>query len=242
MAEGMCVICGRALTSRQRVTCSKPCRTTRLMASDAYRRAQLKRHTVRPCIVCGEDFASKHGEARFCPPCNRCRRTRVAKPKPIRSARRRAAQRRLKRAARGSSGRHVWTAGTCPVCAVPFVTNQPATVVCSPRCAKARSRRAQRQRHGRIDIARKRARHFGVKYEPISRHRVFERDAYRCGLCGGQTDPTHRVPHSSAPTLDHVVPMSRGGSHTYDNVQCAHFECNWQKGADVVDEPFELTA
>jgi 5-methylcytosine-specific restriction endonuclease McrA len=29
-----------------------------------------------------------------------------------------------------------------------------------------------------------------------------------------------------APTLDHIVPLSKGGSHTYDNLQCACFRCN----------------
>jgi 5-methylcytosine-specific restriction endonuclease McrA len=28
----------------------------------------------------------------------------------------------------------------------------------------------------------------------------------------------------------YIVPLSKGGTHTYDNVQCAHFGCNSRKG------------
>lgn len=33
-----------------------------------------------------------------------------------------------------------------------------------------------------------------------------------------------------AMTLDHIIPLSKGGSHTADNLQCAHFMCNSKKG------------
>ena len=34
----------------------------------------------------------------------------------------------------------------------------------------------------------------------------------------------------NAPELDHIIPLSAGGSHTYDNVACAHRSCNLDKG------------
>jgi 5-methylcytosine-specific restriction endonuclease McrA len=67
------------------------------------------------------------------------------------------------------------------------------------------------------------ARH-GVPYEPVNRLRVFERDRWICGLCG---EPVDREDAS----LDHVVPMSRGGAHSYANTQCSHLLCNIRKGA-----------
>ena len=36
-------------------------------------------------------------------------------------------------------------------------------------------------------------------------------------------------------SLDHVVPLSLGGGHTRDNVQCAHWLCNSLRGADDID-------
>ena len=37
-------------------------------------------------------------------------------------------------------------------------------------------------------------------------------------------------------SLDHVVPLSRGGSHTLGNVRCAHLICNIRKGSKFDDE------
>ncbi len=49
---------------------------------------------------------------------------------------------------------------------------------------------------------------------------VFERDAYRCRHCGAHTD-LH---------LDHVVPESKGGPSTIDNLQTLCGPCNRRKG------------
>jgi 5-methylcytosine-specific restriction endonuclease McrA len=38
------------------------------------------------------------------------------------------------------------------------------------------------------------------------------------------------VPEALAPTIDHVVPVSRGGDDIKANVQLAHFRCNSVKG------------
>lgn len=78
---------------------------------------------------------------------------------------------------------------------------------------------------------RRRARHFGVEYEPVNHKRVFERDQWKCGICKRKVKPTTKHPHPRSATLDHVLPLSRGGGHTYANVQLACFECNSRKGA-----------
>jgi hypothetical protein len=59
---------------------------------------------------------------------------------------------------------------------------------------------------------------------------VLERDGYRCQICGKDT-PRHlrgKQIHN-APELDHILPLSRGGTHTWDNVQCACRACNREK-------------
>jgi 5-methylcytosine-specific restriction endonuclease McrA len=38
---------------------------------------------------------------------------------------------------------------------------------------------------------------------------------------------------SKYPTHDHIVPVSKGGKHTWDNAQLAHFECNTKKNAKL---------
>ena len=53
---------------------------------------------------------------------------------------------------------------------------------------------------------------------PLTRKAVFARDGGRCVYCG-----------AAATSLDHVVPKSRGGSHSWDNVVSACGRCNHVK-------------
>lgn len=58
-----------------------------------------------------------------------------------------------------------------------------------------------------------------------------------CGICGKPVDFSYKNPHPLAPTVDHIIPVSRGG-HPSDisNLQLAHRCCNRQK-SDSLMEP-----
>ena len=58
---------------------------------------------------------------------------------------------------------------------------------------------------------------------------VIERDGWRCGICGKTVDP--RAKGRDRKSLDHVIPICMGGSHTLANAQLAHLGCNSRKGA-----------
>lgn len=51
---------------------------------------------------------------------------------------------------------------------------------------------------------------------------VYDRDGYECAYCGAETDDTSR-------SLDHVMPQSRGGEHTPDNLVVCCRRCNSAK-------------
>lgn len=72
-----------------------------------------------------------------------------------------------------------------------------------------------------------------VPAEAIDPHAVFVRDGWRCGVCSDPIDPLLRHPDPQCATVDHVVPLSRGGHHTYANVQASHLVCNLRKGAKM---------
>ena len=55
---------------------------------------------------------------------------------------------------------------------------------------------------------------------PVNRREVLRRDKYTCQYCGS----TKQL------TLDHVIPRSKGGKHTWDNVVIACERCNSRKG------------
>lgn len=57
-----------------------------------------------------------------------------------------------------------------------------------------------------------------IRRVPVSRRGVLARDAHRCQYCGCRAE-----------TVDHVVPRSRGGAHTWENVVAACRPCNLHK-------------
>jgi 5-methylcytosine-specific restriction endonuclease McrA len=64
---------------------------------------------------------------------------------------------------------------------------------------------------------------------PVDRREIFARDNWTCGLCREKVDAALKFPHRMSATLDHIVPLSKGGSHEPSNVQLAHFVCNCRK-------------
>jgi hypothetical protein len=68
-----------------------------------------------------------------------------------------------------------------------------------------------------------------VRFDPLT---VLERDGWICQICGVSTPKELRgVKVHNSPTLDHVVPIAKGGAHTPENTQCACLRCNCSKGA-----------
>lgn len=60
---------------------------------------------------------------------------------------------------------------------------------------------------------------------PLTRNAVFARDRHRCQYCG-----------EHAESIDHVVPRSRGGTHSWDNVVASCRRCNLRKGDRLPEE------
>lgn len=79
-----------------------------------------------------------------------------------------------------------------------------------------------------------RAARYGCKEfdRSITLKELIKRDGGICQLCGKPTDGSDiNDGHIGKryPTLDHIVPLSKGGTHTWDNVQLAHMSCNARK-------------
>lgn len=55
-----------------------------------------------------------------------------------------------------------------------------------------------------------------------------------CGICGKPVDFGFKFPHPLSPTVDHIIPVAKGG-HPSDmsNLQLAHFTCNRQKSDKI---------
>lgn len=51
-----------------------------------------------------------------------------------------------------------------------------------------------------------------------------------CGICGGEMERDLPRGLRGSPTIDHIQPLSKGGSHVVENLQWAHMACNSGKG------------
>jgi transposase-like protein len=128
--------------------------------------------------------------------------------------------------------RTVWS---CVECGKDFTapqgraTGQPPLKYCSVRCGNKGSSRDY--------FHRKRA---NGGERGITLLYIAERDAWRCHLCGRVVSPKYRAPHRLSPVLDHIVPVSLGGTHTRDNVRLAHWGCNSKKCARAMNEQLLL--
>jgi 5-methylcytosine-specific restriction endonuclease McrA len=78
----------------------------------------------------------------------------------------------------------------------------------------------------RTEISARRAILKGATVEKIDRGQVYLRDNGICGICNLPV-PLHEV------TLDHIIPLARGGEHSYRNIQLAHRSCNSSKGSKL---------
>ena len=55
-----------------------------------------------------------------------------------------------------------------------------------------------------------------------------------CHICGGVIDYTLRSPHPMSFEIDHVIPLTRGGTDDRHNLAAAHRKCNSTKRARLV--------
>jgi len=184
-------------------------------------RVDIRRRFCFECVPPGDKAASRNMSVRFPDPETaamlaekRAGEARAA----ARNRRRSAARRRLAKAALGSAGRCHLVMGWCRECGNAFVVRQVEGVWCSAKC--------RRRGIGREARYRRRARVAGGR---VNRQAVFKRDGWICQLCGQPVDRTASVPDPLAATIDHVVPLAKGGEHNDANAQCAHFMCNCLK-------------
>jgi 5-methylcytosine-specific restriction endonuclease McrA len=80
-------------------------------------------------------------------------------------------------------------------------------------------------------FGKRRALHFNAFVEDIDKRKLWEMHDGLCGICKSY------VPFGKT-TIDHIIPLSRGGLHCYDNVQPAHASCNRRK-ADLLPHQFD---
>jgi hypothetical protein len=111
----------------------------------------------------------------------------------------------------------------CKGCTETFIYQLPGkagaarTAFHSTRCAERWYRKKHRNKNRR-------------RYEKGRVLRIAKRDAWVCGICGKGVVQALVYPHPYSPSIDHIVPVSMGGSNRRDNVRLAHLMCNVERG------------
>lgn len=128
-----------------------------------------------------------------------------------------------------------------PECGKPFLKVYYRQRCCSERCGKRRwdlqAKAEGRTYHGPWDDRRRDNYHRRRALKkststgaPVIRDEIGERDRWKCGICGKRVRRGLAYPDPMSPSLDHVIPLSRGGAHSPENVRIAHLACNVSKG------------
>lgn len=107
----------------------------------------------------------------------------------------------------------------CEECGKEFRPTRNTQVCCSKACSNRRSNRQKDKRiyqNGQPDLS-------------ISLTRLYMRDMGVCALCGRHIDFDNDSNGAHYPSVDHIIPLSKGGEHSWDNVQLACRECNTKK-------------
>jgi len=76
---------------------------------------------------------------------------------------------------------------------------------------------------------RRRAAIYGLPNEKINPIEVFNDEGWKCYLCGCDCVPHTGKYQSNAASLDHVIPIIKGGWHVRSNVRCCCLHCNSKK-------------
>lgn len=171
----------------------------------------------RQCKLCGASLDGRRLEVRFCSLL--CQR-------------------------RGLNGTpHFEPTARCEHCGDEFPRTHGLQRFCSDACRdvpyrerwerenRERIREARREYNRRTGVGtaathRYHARRRKQATEIFPNVEIFDRDGWICQICEQSVDPGLRHPHPLSASLDHVVPVSKGGEHSRSNTQLAHLCCN----------------
>jgi 5-methylcytosine-specific restriction endonuclease McrA len=115
----------------------------------------------------------------------------------------------------------------CDVCGETYVGRNKASKQCGRHTASEQiTARYHHDPEFRDQVLARAHMRRGSGEEDISLAYLIERDRRRCGICGRPVKAT-RGP--MRPSIDHIIPLSKGGKHELANVQLSHYRCNLSK-------------
>lgn len=245
-----CEYCGKEFVARDRrnVFCCKQCKDN---ASKVRRGIQPTVFRKKICLCCGKEFETQYSRKQFC---NRKCKGRSRKPQIEKvcvicgktfltywnnqvtcgDEECKNTQTLIRRYRNKDKASKLiqYEFRECKECGELFsVDSRMNNVYCSKDCRRKAANRRSDKRIPKEQIVD----------TDISLKRLFKRDNGICWICGKQSilddwqysKTGKRYPGDNRAEIDHVIPVSRGGLHSWNNVRIAHHKCNHDKSDSI---------
>ena len=123
----------------------------------------------------------------------------------------------------------------CECCGELFIPKRNNNKYCSEHCKKKANNKK------RETVRDKRLKENGEIDLTITLEKLYKRDDGVCKICGKKCDYNDYkkdengtfIAGNNYPSIDHIIPISKGGQHIWENVQLAHMWCNSIKNNKV---------
>lgn len=207
-----CEICGKEFLPKEAdrtKCCSRECGFEWLRQNINKKNEHIKIPNVNKCVICGDNFEGRKG-IKCCS--NKCK---------IKYTKQTAKEKYIKHD-------HI---GICFICNKIFIIDKAKGRIktCSNEC--------NMQRKKDINYNHKKKRRLLLKNQyssHVNRNEIYKRDNYICQICGLLVDIKADSTHDLSPNIDHIIPLSLGGTHEPCNVQLTHRKCNLDKGTQII--------
>lgn len=181
------------------------------------------------CRACGTVFTRsmitiRHSNVR----CRTCEARRIDQ----REKKRKAKSEERKRKAETNKARRTkqLRMAVCEICGETFLTWDSRRKYCSKTCRAESAKRLASYNQGSDDRLNK----SNIIDRDIDLKELFKRDKGICQICGGLCDYNDCYTKESGafvagnnyPSKDHIIPLSMGGKHSWENIRLAHRRCN----------------
>lgn len=237
----ICLHCGKEFHKRHRGKkdankfCSREC-------AFEYRRI----HTGRYCLECGKELAPR--QIKYCSQeckekrkiyiCHYCGKRFMAKNEKKYCCKECKIKKQIEKNRQKKIKEYIPQKRVCKYCGKEFWTEygKKNRMFCSQECGK-RYEREQRKIKRRLRIITN-----GNYNEDITLRKVYKKYKGICCICGKKVnykdfhydEQGNFITGDKYPSIDHIIPLSKGGTHTWNNIQLAHRGCNSLKSDGYV--------
>lgn len=233
MLEKCCVICGKEFETfkSRKMTCSEECSRIfkRLNDQERDRKKYAESH---PDYISQDDRHKAHLERLDRLEKEKAQRKKVrAKEQKIRAEIRQKilAEKEAIKKANIAYWQQYGEEHICKVCQKSYIAHHPFSKYCSKKCQRKTMPKNRERLKGKVID------------KDISLLKLAERDKGVCQICGLEVrwdDIEERdnaiIAGDYYPSIDHIIPLSKGGMHAWDNVQLAHRKCNTFKRDKII--------